>query len=71
MKPLGELSLGSVEVESECVFAFFPPFANLEFQTPKIIGIFDGIGLEKLKNLRLGVCLGAGSGFVGDAFIGR
>ncbi|OJV12061.1 MAG: hypothetical protein BGO12_17195 [Verrucomicrobia bacterium 61-8] len=71
MKPLGELILGSLEVESEGVFAFSPPFANLEFQTPKIIGIFDGISSEKLENLGFGFCLGSGGGFVGDAFIGR
>lgn len=71
VKPLDELILGSIKVESKGVPAFFPPFANLEFETPKVIGFSDGIGSEKLENLGLGFCLGASSGFVGDAFIGR
>ncbi len=70
MKPFGELILGPVKIEGKGMPTFLPPFADLEFETPKVIGFFDGIGSEELENLGLGFGLGASSGFVGDAFIG-
>lgn len=70
VKPLGGLILGSIKVEGKGVPAFFPPFANLEFETPKVIGFSDGIGSEKLKYLGLGASLSTPGGLVGDAFIG-
>lgn len=70
MKPLGELILGSIKVEGKGVSAVSPPFTNLEFQAPKVIGFPDGIGSEKLKHLGFRVGLGAPGGFVNDAFIG-
>ncbi|WP_153811233.1 hypothetical protein [Terrimicrobium sacchariphilum] len=51
--------------------AVSPPFTNLEFQAPKVIGFPDGIGSEKIKYLGLGAGLSASGGFVGDVFIGR
>ncbi len=71
MEPFCELILGSVKAESKTCLRSLPPFANLEFEAPKVIGFADGIGSEKIKSLGLGVGLSASSGFVGDAFIDR